>query len=63
MKVLPLHCKRLDLRMARMATENGDPVSSRRRKNSVPYYYLRVKYNGCLYTRLLSETWELLSFT
>ena len=27
-----------------------------------PIYYLRVKYNGCLYTRLLSKTWELLSF-
>ena len=35
MKVLPLPCKKLDLRVARMTTKNGDPVSSRRLKNSV----------------------------
>ena len=26
MKVLPLHCKRLDLRVARMTTSDGGPV-------------------------------------
>ena len=36
MKVLPLHCKRLDLGVARMTTKNGGPVSSWGRKNSVP---------------------------
>ena len=35
-KVLPLPCKRLDLRVARMITENGGLLFSRRRKNSVP---------------------------
>ena len=44
MKVLPLLCKRLDLRLARMTTSNGGPVSSRRRKNSVLIYYFRAKY-------------------
>ena len=44
MKVLSLPCKQVDLRVARMTTYNGGPVSSRRRKNCVPDYYFRVKY-------------------
>ena len=44
MNVLPLHCKRLDHRVARMTSENGGPVSSTSRKNSVPNWYLRAKY-------------------
>ena len=31
-----LHCKRLHLRVVRMNTQNGGPVSSWRRKNNVP---------------------------
>ena len=34
MKVLPLPCKRLDIRVARMTTKNGSPVSSRRQTMS-----------------------------
>lgn len=34
MGALPLPCKRLNLRVAQMATLNGGPVSSRRLKNS-----------------------------
>ena len=45
MKVLPLPCKQLDLRVARLTMKNGDPVSSRRLKNSVtPNQYFRAKY-------------------
>ena len=36
MMVMPLPCKWLDPRVTRMTTLNGGPVSSRRRKNSVP---------------------------
>ena len=36
MKALPLPCKWLDLHVARMTTLTGGPVSSKRRKNSVP---------------------------
>ena len=35
MKVLPLHCKWLDLRVAQMTTQNGGPVSSWRHKKIV----------------------------
>ena len=47
MKVLLLPCKWLDLRLARMTTSDGSPVSSRRCKNSVPnkYYYSCAKYS------------------
>ena len=44
-KVLPLHCKKLDLRMARMTMQNGGPVSSwRRKKIPSPISTLRAKY-------------------
>ena len=36
MKALPLPCKWLDLPVARMTTLTGGPVSSKRRKNSIP---------------------------
>ena len=45
MKVLPLHCKQLDLCVARMTMYNGGPISSWRRKNSVPSLYFRAKYS------------------
>ena len=35
--------KRQDFRVAQMTTENGGPVSSRRRKNSVLNYYFPDK--------------------
>ena len=38
---MPLRCK---FRVARMTTYNGGPLSSRRLKNTVPSYYIRVKY-------------------
>ena len=44
MKVLPLPCKRLDLRMASITKYNNRPVSNRRRKISVLNYYFRAKY-------------------
>jgi len=44
MKVLPLPCKWLDPLVTRITTLNGGPVSSRRRKNSVPNQYFRAKY-------------------
>ena len=45
MKVLPLHCKQLDLCVAHMTIYNGSPISSWRRKNSVPSLYFRAKYS------------------
>ena len=35
MKVLPLPCKWLDLRVARMTMYNGGPVSNKKRKNLI----------------------------
>ena len=44
MKVLPSSCKRLDLRAVGMIKYDGDPVSSRWRKNNVLYLSFRAKY-------------------
>ena len=44
MKALPLPCRRLDLRVARMTTSNGGPVSIRRRKIQCPNQHFRAKY-------------------
>ena len=59
MKVLPSLCKPLDFHVARMTTQNGSPVSSRRRKIVPP---ISTLYNGtkikCIFLKKKNIVWH-----